>query len=368
MLQPRGRGGRTGGRQRGTVAMGQTVEVGVLGASGYTGAELLRLLHGHGQTRIRFLTAERQAGRPLAEVFPQFHARADLPDLVKIDAIDPSAVDVIFCCLPHGTTQEVIAGLPQTVKVIDLSADFRLTDPADYATWYGHEHRAPQLQQSAVYGLSEIKRAAISGARLVANPGCHCTAAELPLIPLLRAGLIPRAGIVIDSKTGQSGAGRALKQEMLFAEVAEGLHAYGVAQHRHIPEIEQELTAAAGAPVRITFVPHLVPMNRGMLATCYVGLNADVRAEDLHDRLHETYAQEPFVHVLPYKTAPQTRFVRGSNHCMIGVFPDRVPGRAILLAALDNLVKGASGQAVQNMNLVFGFDERAGLDHLAVFP
>ena len=343
------------------------IRIGILGASGYTGAELIRLLARHSAADIRLLSAERSAGKPVEAVFPHLSG-LDLPRLIHIDDADWSGLDLVFCALPHGTTQEVIAALPAHLKIVDLSADFRLHDLAAYETWYGHAHRAPDLQREAVYGLTEINRDAIRGARLCANPGCYPTASQLPLIPLLEAGLIEAEDIVIDAKSGVSGAGRAAKESSLFAEVAEGIHAYGVASHRHAPEIEQGLSEAAGRPVAVTFTPHLVPMNRGILATTYVRLAKGESAAELSRVLAERYAEEPFVQVLPLGSVPATRHVRGSNHCLIGVVADRVPGRAILISAIDNLVKGASGQAVQNMNLMTGLPETLGLEQPALFP
>ncbi len=346
------------------------VRIGVLGASGYTGAELLRLLAQHPAAEIVFLTAERHAGQPLAAVFPHL-APLDLPDLLRLEAADWGAADVIFCALPHGTTQEVVrAGLSQApaVNVVDLSADFRLRDPAVYAAWYGHAHRAPELQEEAVYGLTEIHRAAVRAARLVANPGCYTTTAELPLIPLVAAGMIDAANIIIDAKSGVSGAGRAEKQSNLHTEVSEGVHAYGIAGHRHAPEIEQELSRAAGKPVTVSFTPHLIPMNRGILATCYVTLAGSAEVEDLRRALRDRYRDAPFVQVLPAGAAPATRHVRGSNYWFIGVFEDRLPGRAILFSVTDNLVKGAAGQAIQNMNVMLGLPETTALEQAPLFP
>src|SRR6266851_10282139 len=263
--------------------------IAVLGASGYTGAELLRLLRYHPQAEIVALTADRQAGKPIGAVFPHL-AGEDLPDLVTIGEVDWSAIDIVFCCLPHGTTQEVIAGLPKHLKVIDLSADFRL-DTATYAEWYGREHRAPELQREAVYGLTEIERERIRLARLVAVPGCYPTAAQLPLIPLLRAGLIDPDDIIIDAKSGVSGAGRAAREGSLFCEVSEGIHAYGVAGHRHAPEIEQGLSAAAGRKLLVNFTPHLMPMNRGILSTIYVRLAPGATLGDLRAVLEGAYRE-----------------------------------------------------------------------------
>jgi N-acetyl-gamma-glutamyl-phosphate reductase len=348
------------------------ISVGILGASGYTGSELVRLLLNHPRVALKLLTADRKAGQKMGDVFPQFKP-FDLPDLVSMDTIDwgKAALDVVFCALPHGTTQQVIATVlaraPGT-KVVDLSADFRLSDLAAYEAWYGHAHQAPALQAEAVYGLVEVYRKDIRKARLVANPGCYTTCAQLPVLPLLKAKVIEPAGIVIDAKSGVSGAGRAAKEANLFTEVSEGFHAYGVGRHRHMAELDQEFSKAAGREVLVTFTPHLLPMNRGILSTIYVSMRKGKTAEDLHAVLAKTYAKESFVHVLPLGETPQTRHVRGSNMTMIGVVKDRVPGRAIVISALDNLVKGASGQAVQNMNLVMGLPETMGLTQVALFP
>jgi N-acetyl-gamma-glutamyl-phosphate reductase len=346
-------------------------KIGVLGASGYTGSELVRLLLRHPNAELVLLTADRRAGQEMAAVFPQF-APYVLPKLVSIESIDwvGAGLDVIFCALPHATTQKVIkqvfAAAPAS-KVVDLSADFRLADIASYARWYGHEHHAPELQRQAIYGLVEIYRDEIRRAHLVANPGCYTTCAELPLIPLLRAKAIDPAEIVIDAKSGMTGAGRSAKEEMLFSEVSEGTHAYGVGHHRHMAELDQEFTKAAGREVIASFTPHLMPMNRGILSTIYVRTTAGA-PEDLHAVLLKFYANEPFVHVMPYGQMPQTRHVRGSNMTFIGVTKDRIAGRAIIGSALDNLVKGASGQAVQNMNVMLGYPETAGLEQVALFP
>jgi len=343
------------------------IKVVILGASGYTGAELVRLLALHPQARIAAMTGDRKAGQSMASVFPHLGGM-DLPNLVAIDAVDYTGVDAVFCALPHGTTQEVIAALPGHVKIVDLSADFRLADPAAYAQWYGHEHRAVALQAEAVYGLTELARPKIAKARLVANPGCYPTTAQLPLAPLLAAGLIEAEDIVIDAKSGTSGAGRSAKEANLYCEVTEGIHPYGIANHRHLPEIEQGLTEAAGRQVMVSFTPHLMPMSRGMLATTYVRLAKGAQAADLRAALAERYRGEPFVRLMPDGVAPATRHVRGSNFCLINVFDDRLPGRAILCSVIDNLVKGASGQAVQNFNLMFGLPETTALAQQPLFP
>ncbi len=343
------------------------MKIAILGASGYTGAELLRILAAHDRVEIAALTADRHAGKPIGEVFPHLTGRA-LPDLVTIDEVDFSSVELVFCCLPHGTSQEEIAALPSHLRIVDLSADFRLADVETYATWYGHAHRAPSLQHEAVYGITELVRPALGNARLVANPGCYPTAAQLPLVPLVRARQIDADDIIIDAKSGVTGAGRELKQTSLFAEVAEGIAAYGIANHRHTPEIDQGLSAAAGRKITVNFTPHLMPMNRGILATIYVRLTNGATVADLRRTLAAAYDGEPFVRLVVEGGVPATHHVRGSNLCLIGLAADRVKGRAILVAAIDNLVKGASGQAVQNMNAMIGLPETTGLQQQPLFP
>ncbi len=347
-------------------------KVGILGASGYTGAELVRLLLRHPRVEIAVLTADRRAGQMMGDVFPQF-APYDLPRLVTIDEVDwaKAGLDLVFCALPHATTQRVLKDVfakAPDIKIVDLSADFRLEDPAAYAKWYGHEHHALELQKEAVYGLAEIYRRDIKKARLIANPGCYTTCAQLPLIPLLKAKAIEPDEIVIDAKSGMTGAGRSAKEEMLFSEVSEGFNAYGVGQHRHMAELDQEFSKAAGKDVVVSFTPHLLPMNRGIFSTIYVRGRRGKIAQDLHEVLVKQYEKEPFVHVLPFGKTPHSRHVRGSNMTFIGVAADRLAGRAIIVSTLDNLTKGASGQAVQNMNLVLGFPETAGIDQPPMFP
>lgn len=344
--------------------------IAVLGASGYTGAELVRLLLRHPNAQIAALTADRKAGKTMASVYPQFWG-VDLPKLVTIEELDPAAADLVFCALPHGTTQKVIKDLLEKgpkLKVIDLSADFRIRDPIAYEKWYGHAHQATELQTEAVYGLVEIYRDDIKGARLVANPGCYTSTSILAIVPLIEAGAIETDSIVIDSKSGMTGAGRSAKEEMIFSEVSEGMHAYGVAHHRHMAELDQEFSAAASRPVTPSFTPHLIPMNRGIYATHYVRTSGSTTPEQLHRILADFYNGQPFVQVLEFGTVPQSRHVRGSNFTQIGVIADRSPGKAIVISTLDNLVKGASGQAVQNMNVVLGLPETTGLEQLALFP
>lgn len=352
--------------------MAEKKKIGILGASGYTGAELVRLLLRHPRVEIAVLTADRRAGQMMGDVFPQF-APYDLPRLVTIDEVDwaKAGLDLVFCALPHATTQKVLKDVfakAPDIKIVDLSADFRLEDPAAYAKWYGHDHHALELQKEAVYGLVEIYRRDIKKARLVANPGCYTTCAQLPLIPLLKAKAIEPDEIVIDAKSGMTGAGRSAKEEMLFSEVSEGFNAYGVGQHRHMAELDQEFSKAAGKDVVVSFTPHLLPMNRGIFSTIYVRGRRGKIAQDLHEILVKQYEKEPFVHVLPFGKTPHSRHVRGSNMTFIGVAADRIAGRAIIISTLDNLTKGASGQAVQNMNLVLSFPETVGIDHPPMFP
>lgn len=337
--------------------------IAILGASGYTGAELVRLIATHPDLRIAALTADRKAGQSMGEVFPHLR-HLDLPILTTIDAVDFAGIDLAFCALPHATSQEVIARLPRDPKIVDLSADFRLRDPAVYAAWYGHEHMALDLQDEAVYGLTEFYRDEIREARLVAGTGCNAATGMYAILPLLRAGVIDPDEIVIDLATGVSGAGRSPKEGMLHSEVSEGYHAYNVAKHRHTAEFDQEFTKAAGRKVEVTFVPHLLPQNRGILATVYVR----GEAEAIHAALSEAYAGEPFMVVLPLGEAPATRHVRGSNFVHLGVIPDRRPGRVMVFSTLDNLCKGSSGQALQNANLMLGLDETTGLMAAPLFP
>ncbi len=347
------------------------LRVAVVGASGYTGAELVRLLVNHPIVEIVAMTADRKAGQSFGEVFPHLAAVANakaLPSLQSVETVDWEGIKVAFFGLPHGAAQPLATALPAHVKMIDLSPDFRFADPDVYATWYGQSHRAPEMQKEAVYGLTELAREHIAGARLIACPGCYPTSALLPVVPIVLTGMIDADDIVIDAKSGVSGAGRAAKEGSLFAEVAEGVHAYGVASHRHAPEIEQLVSRAAGHRVTLNFTPHLMPMNRGILSSIYVRLTGTATADDLRATLSKRYSGEPFVHVLDNGAAPATRHVRGSNHCLIGVFADRVPGRAIILSVIDNLVKGASGQAIQNMNLICGLDETTGLTQQPLFP
>ncbi|WP_294621091.1 N-acetyl-gamma-glutamyl-phosphate reductase [uncultured Roseovarius sp.] len=339
-------------------------QIAILGASGYTGAELVRLIATHPGMEIAALGANSKAGQSMARVFPHLR-HLDLPDLVTIDEIDFSGIDLCFCALPHKTSQEVISALPKDLKIVDLSADFRLRDPEAYETWYGNPHSAIEMQGEAVYGLTEFYRDEIKAARLVAGTGCNAATGQYILRPLIAAGVIGLEDIILDLKCGVSGAGRSLKENLLHAELSEGYHAYAVGgTHRHLGEFDQEFSKIAGREVKIQFTPHLIPANRGILATAYVS----GEAETILGALMADYDGEPFIEVLPLGEVPSTRHIRGSNFCHIGVVADRIEGRAIVIAALDNLTKGSSGQALQNANLMLNIQETEGLMLAPVFP
>ena len=344
--------------------MAQVKNIVILGASGYTGAELVRLTVSHPLMNIVAMSAERKAGQEMAEVFPHLR-HLDLPTLVKIDQIDFSDVDLCFCALPHATSQAVISQLPKTLKIVDLSADFRLRDPEEYAKWYGGKHDALECQAEAVYGLTEFYRDDIKNARLVAGTGCNAATGQYALRPLIEAELIDLDEIIIDLKTGVSGAGRSPKEGLLHAELSEGAHPYAIGgTHRHLAEFDQEFSAIAGRTVQVQFTPTLLPANRGIIANVYV--KGDAQA--IYDAIKAAYDDEPFMQVLPFGQAPSTRHVRGSNFCHIGVCADRISGRAMVIATLDNLTKGSSGQALQNANLMLGLPEGMGLEMAPLFP
>ncbi|MGB0660117.1 MAG: N-acetyl-gamma-glutamyl-phosphate reductase [Mangrovicoccus sp.] len=341
-----------------------THKIGILGASGYTGAELVRLISTHPNMEIAALSADRKAGMAMSDVYPHLR-HLDLPVLQKIEDLDLSQIDLMFCALPHATSQRVIKDLPRDLKVVDLSADFRLRDPAAYEKWYGQPHVALEMQKEAVYGLTEFYREEIRSARLVAGTGCNAATGQYALVPLVKAGVIDLDQIVINLVTGVTGAGRSLKENLLFGEVAEGAGAYAIGgTHRHLGEFDQEFSKLAGRPVQVQFTPHLLPMNRGILATVYVQGDA----QEIYATLEAAYRDEPFVITLPFGQAPRTDQTRGSNFCHIGVTADRISGRAIVFASLDNLTKGSSGQALQNANLMLGETETAGLMQAPMFP
>jgi len=342
--------------------------VGIIGATGYTGLELVRLLLKHPQVKMTALTAERYVGQPIWKVFPSVMKETDL--ICQPLEVEPLAqtCDFLFTALPHKAAMDIVPGFIQRgLKVVDLSADFRLTDPTIYEEWY-EPHTAPALLKDAVYGIPELHREAIKKTSLVANPGCYPTSIILALAPVLRNKLVDKRTIIADSKSGVSGAGRSAVLSSLFAEVSENFKAYKVAEHRHTPEIEQELSRLAGEKVVITFTPHLVPMKRGILSTIYASLEKSCSEKEILDLYHNFYAAEKFVRIHPSDLLPSTADVLGSNYCDIGLRIDKRNNRLILLAAIDNLVKGASGQAVQNMNLMLGFEESLGLDIVPLYP
>lgn len=361
--------------------MTEKIPVSIVGVTSYTGLDLLRLLAQHPQFVVTSVTARSAVGKRLDEVFPQLRALTPTTEQTTLP-VDPALViteesaqtELAFVCLPHAAAAEsVVKLLERGIKVVDLSADFRLHDVRDYEEWYKHTHPAPALLETAVYGLCERHRRAIATASLIANPGCHATASILALAPALAAGIIGPASI-IDTKTGVSGAGRSLSLATHFAEVNEDMNAYSLGGHRHLPEITQELLAAAedgghalDTPLRITFIPHLIPMTRGILATCYADMRQTaLTIAEVHALYERYYAGEAFIHVV--EQAPHTKWSYGSNHCFIHPTIDARTGRLVVIACLDNLVKGAAGQAIQNANILHGLPETSGLSSVAVYP
>lgn len=345
------------------------IKVGIIGATGYAGGELVRLLLGHKEAEIEWYGSRSYVDQKYAKVYQNMFQLVD--DRCLDDNMEEMAkqVDVIFTATPQGLCASLVNDdILNKVKVIDLSADFRIKDAAVYEEWYGIEHKAKQYLDEAVYGLCEINREAVKKARLVANPGCYPTCSILSIYPLLKEGLIDPSTVIIDAKSGTSGAGRGAKVDNLFCEVNENIKAYGVATHRHTPEIEQELSLAAGEPMTISFTPHLVPMQRGILVTAYASLKREVTWEEVKEVYDRYYDKERFVRVLEQDVCPQTRWVEGSNYVDVGFKIDPRTKRIIMMGAMDNLVKGAAGQAVQNMNLAFGLDEAEGLRMAPLFP
>jgi N-acetyl-gamma-glutamyl-phosphate reductase len=341
------------------------IKVGIVGGTGYTGVELLRLLALHPGVEIVAITSRGEAGTAVADMFPSLRGRIPLKFVDPKDA--PLAhCDVVFFATPNGIAmQQTQALLDAGVRVIDLAADFRIKDIAVWEKWYGMTHAAPDLVAEAVYGLPEVNREAIRKARLVANPGCYPTAAQLGLLPLIESGCVDLDHLIADCKSGVSGAGRKAETHILFAEASDNFKAYGVAGHRHLPEIRQGLGRAAGREVGLTFVPHLTPLIRGIHATLYARVT---REEDFQALYEKRYAGEPFVDVMPAKSHPETRSVRASNMCRIALHRPQGGDTLVVLSVIDNLTKGAAGQAVQNMNLMFGLDECSGLSHVPVLP
>lgn len=344
------------------------IKVAVVGASGYTGVELLRLLVGHPEVEICAVTSRQHEGLPISQVFPSLAGFCELScEPLDVAAI-ASRVELVFTALPHKSAMEVIPDfLAAGCKVIDLSADYRLKDQAVYEHWY-QAHSSPELLAEAVYGLPELFREQIGSARLVANPGCYPTSVALGLAPLLADDLVDLKTLIIDSKSGTSGAGRGAKQGSLYCEVNEGFKAYGVTVHRHTPEIEQTLSTLAGEAVQVNFTPHLLPINRGILSTIYANLKQEKQTAELLELYRKFYGQEAFVRVMPGGELPNVGYVRGTNFCDLGLVVDQRTGRVIVVSAIDNLVKGAAGQALQNMNLLYGFKEQLGLGIVPLFP
>ena len=342
------------------------IKVGVVGGTGYTGVELLRLLAMHPEVEVSLVTSRSEAGVVVSDMYPNLRGFLDMP-FAEPTTEALSACDLVFFATPNGVAmKQVPALLDKGVKVIDLAADFRLKDAKEWAQWYGQEHACPELLEQAVYGLPEVNRAAIKAANLVANPGCYPTATQLGFLPLVQNGLVKLDGLIADTKSGVSGAGRQAAVGTLFCEAGESMKAYGVAGHRHLPEIKQGLANAAGNPVELTFVPHLTPMIRGIHATLYASLKADV--SDLQGLFEGFYQDEPFVDVMPNGAHPETRSVKGNNTCRIAVHRPQGGSTVVVLSVIDNLVKGAAGQAVQNMNIMFGLPEDEGLRQVALMP
>lgn len=341
------------------------IKVGIIGGTGYTGVELLRILAQHPQVELQAITSRGDAGTPVANMFPSLRGR------VALDFVDPKAAaletcDVVFFATPNGIAMGQARSLVDAgVRVIDLAADFRINDPAEWERWYGMKHAAPELIAEAVYGLPEANREKIRSARLVANPGCYPTAVQLGFLPLVESGLVDTTHLIADAKSGVSGAGRKAEIHTLFAEASDNFKAYGVPGHRHLPEIRQGLSIAASKPVELTFVPHLTPMIRGIHATLYAQVTREADFQALYE---SRYKAEPFVDVLPFASHPDTRSVRAANVCRIALHRPQGGNTLVVLSVIDNLVKGAAGQAVQNMNIMFGFDECAGLTQIPVLP
>lgn len=342
------------------------LKVGIVGGTGYTGVELLRLLAQHPEVELTAITSRSEAGMPVAKMFPNLRGHVDLafsePSLETL-----GACDVVFFATPHGVAMKQTPELLERgVRVIDLGADFRIADPAVFEKWYGLPHSCTDILAESVYGLPEVNRDAIRKARVIANPGCYPTAVQLGFLPLLKAGLVDPATLVADAKSGVSGAGRKAEVHTLFSEAAESFRAYGVGGHRHLPEISQGLARMTDKSVGLTFVPHLLPMIRGIHATLYARLAAP--AGDLQRLYEETFAGEPFVDVMPAGSLPETRSVKGANMCRIAVYRPQDGDTVVVLSVIDNLVKGAAGQAIQNMNIMFGLPETAGLTQIALLP
>ena len=343
------------------------ITIGVIGASGYTGSDLIRLLLTHPKVNLKYVSANNHAGQRINEIFPYLNGKVDLL-LEKWENINWSNVDVIFSCLPHGIFHEVFQGLPKEKTIIDLSADFRLSNAENYKSWYNFEHKSTDAINQFVYGLTELNRSEIRKSTMIACPGCYPTATLLSLYPLIKNDLIDLSHITIDAKSGVSGAGRSPKRDILFSEISESFRPYSVIGHRHIPEIESQIKNYSQSDVKINFIPHLVPMNRGELVTSHVRLKKHIDVDDIIKIYDSMYSSENFINILRDGNLPNTINVRGTNNCHIAIIPGRVDQTLIIISAIDNLVKGSSGQAIQNMNLIYGWPENIGLDQISIFP
>lgn len=346
------------------------IKVAIIGASGYTGCELIRILSDHSQVQISYLIANNNAGQKISSLYPQF-SNIDLPILSKLEDVDFSNLDAVFGCLPHGSSHSIFEEIlrksaNKNLKIIDLSADFRIQNIEEYQKWYHTEHLAPDLQKKAIYGLTEINREKIKKSNLIACPGCYPTSIILPLYPLLKYKIINNENIIIDSKSGTSGAGRNLKTNNLFCEINESVKAYSIGNHRHIAEIEQALSIASDSNIIIEFTPHLLPINRGIISTIYCSLNDKIKIEDAKNCLNKFYEDEFFINIKDNELS--IREVIGTNFCNISINKGRKENQLIIVSVIDNLCKGASGQAVQNFNIMFNLDENEGLRFKPIFP
>ena len=339
------------------------ISVSIIGGSGYTGAELIRLVSKHPHFQLSQVVANRNADKKIQDIFPHLR-HLNLPDFINFDQMDFDNVDLIFCALPHATSQEIIVKIPEGKKIIDLSADFRLESIEEYERWYGTKHTANSLQKKAVYGLTEIYKEKIKKGSLIACTGCNSAATLYPVLPLLHEGIINSDNLTINLGAGVSGAGRDAKQNIIHSEVSEGIKPYNIGKHRHIAELEQEFKKATNNKIDITFIPHLLPQNRGVL----VSIPIDSPASIVHKTLEDFYSNAPFIIILPIEEIPATQHVRGSNFCHIGVISDHNKNRSVVISVLDNLIKGSAGQAIQNANIMFDFDETSGLLESPIFP
>jgi N-acetyl-gamma-glutamyl-phosphate reductase len=342
-----------------------SANIAILGASGYTGLETIRLLCNNINYNIVGLTADTKAGMSINEIYPHLN-EINLPNLKKIDDIDYFKIDAVVSCLPHGKTQKILSSLPKDIKICDLSADFRFNDITSYEKVYEKKHEAIDLQKEAIYGLTEINRNAIAKSRFIANPGCYPTSALLPLMPLIKKKIIRSGNIVIDSKSGVSGAGRKLKENLLFGEISEGFSAYGLVNHRHRPEIQGQINNISSSDFKILFTPHLLPIKRGILSTIYLDISEEFNLDDVKNCLNKAYSEECFISYTD--TVPSTHEVRGTNFCKMTAVYDEFTNKIIIISVIDNLIKGASGQAIQNLNLMLGFKETDGLINYPMFP